>query len=70
MAEDFESIKEAYTSKGYGVIFGEFGCVSVNKDGIPEYFKEFFQSCQKYGAVPVMWDEGGIVDRKGTGNAA
>lgn len=68
MLEDFESIKEAYTSKGYGVIFGEFGCVSVNKDGIPAYFKEFFTRCQEYGAVPIMWDEGGHVDRKGTGN--
>lgn len=69
MLEDFESIKEAYTSKGYGVIFGEFGCVSVNKDGIPAYFKEFFTRCQEYGAVPIMWDEGGHVDRKGTGNS-
>lgn len=69
MLEDFESIKEAYTDKGYGVIFGEFGCVSVNKDGIPAYFKEFFTRCQEYGAVPIMWDEGSHVDRKGTSNA-
>lgn len=68
MLEDFEAVREAFTDKGYGVIFGEFGCVSVNKDGIPAYFKEFFSKCQEYGAVPVMWDEGGYVDRKGTGN--
>ncbi len=69
MLEDFESVKEAYTDQGYGVIFGEFGCVSVNKDGIPAYFKEFFTRCQEYGTVPIMWDEGGHVDRKGTGNS-
>lgn len=68
MLEDFEAVEEAYTSKGYGVIFGEFGVVSMNKDGIPDYFREFFSKCQECGAVPVMWDEGGYVDRKGSGN--
>lgn len=68
MLEDFEAVEETYTSKGYGVIFGEFGVVSTNKDGIPDYFREFFTKCQEYGAVPVMWDEGGYVDRKGSGN--
>lgn len=68
MLEDFVAVKEAYLDKGYGVIFGEFGCVSVNKDGIPDYFKEFFSKCKEYGAVPIMWDEGSHVNRKGTGN--
>lgn len=68
MLEDFEAVKTAYLDNGYGVIFGEFGVLSVNKDGIPDYFKEFFTKCQEYGAVPVMWDEGGHVDRKGSGN--
>lgn len=68
MSEDFEAVKTAFTDKGYGVIFGEFGVLSVNKDGIPAYIKEFFTKCQEYTAVPVFWDEGGYVARKGTGN--
>lgn len=69
MANDFAEAKEAFIDKGYTVIFGEFGVLSVNKDGIPAYFKQFFESCKEYGMLPVMWDEGGHVDRKGTGNA-
>lgn len=69
MLEDFEAVGEAYTDKGYGVIFGEFGVTSTNKDGIPEYFTQFFRYCQEYGCVPVMWDGGGFVDRKGTDNS-
>ena len=68
MANDFKEAKEAFIDKGYTVIFGEFGVLSVNKDGIPAYFKQFFESCLKYGMLPVMWDEGGYVDRKGNGN--
>ncbi len=70
MLEDFEAIKTAFVDKGYNVIFGEFGVVSVNKDGIPAYFKEFFEKSKEYGAVPVMWDAGEYVSRKGTGNKA
>jgi len=68
MQEDFDAVNEAFIEKGYGVIFGEFGVLSTNKDGIPEYFEQFFRSCQKYGAVPVMWDEGTYVDRSGKMN--
>jgi aryl-phospho-beta-D-glucosidase BglC (GH1 family) len=68
MWDDFAEAKAAFTDKGYGIIFGEFGVLSVNKDGVPEYCKEFFENCVKYGMVPVMWDEGTYVDRKGTGN--
>ena len=70
MQEDFDAVKTAFTDKGYGVIFGEFGVVSANKDGIPDYFRQFFKSCVKYGMVPVMWDEGNYVDRSGTKNAS
>lgn len=68
MQEDFDAVNEAFIKKGYGVIFGEFGVVSVNKDGIPAYFEQFFSNCKKYGMLPVMWDEGTYVDRSGTGN--
>ena len=68
MQEDFDAVNTAFTEKGYGVIFGEFGVVSVNKDGIADYFRQFFKSCRQYGMVPVMWDEGTYVDRSGTGN--
>lgn len=69
MQEDFDAVKTAFTDKGYGVIFGEFGVVSVNKDGIPDYFRQFFKSCKEDGMVPVMWDEGTYVDRTGKGNS-
>lgn len=70
MQEDFDAVNEAYIQKGYGVIFGEFGVVSVNKDGIPDYYREFFKKSKEYTCVPIMWDAGGLVDRKGTGNAS
>lgn len=69
MANDFAEAKAAFIDKGYTVIFGEFGVLSVNKDGVPAYFKQFFQSCKENGMLPVMWDEGGYVNRKGTGNS-
>ena len=69
MQEDFDAVKTAFTDKGYGVIFGEFGVVSVNKDGIADYFRQFFKSCKEDGMVPVMWDEGTYVDRSGKDNA-
>lgn len=68
MQEDFDAVNKAYISQGYGVIFGEFGVVSVNKDGIPEYYREFFKKCKENDCIPLMWDAGGIVDRKGSGN--
>ncbi len=34
MQEDFDAVNTAFTEKGYGVIFGEFGVVSVNKDAL------------------------------------
>lgn len=68
MQEDFDAVKEAFTDKGYAVIFGEFGVVSVNKDGIPAYYKQFFESCKQNKCVAVMWDEGTLVDRQGTKN--
>ena len=68
MQEDFDAVNDAFIKKGYGVIFGEFGVVSVNKDGIPAYFEQFFKSCKQYGMLPVMWDEGTYVDRSGTAN--
>lgn len=69
MQEDFDAVKTAYIDKGYGVIFGEFGVTSVNKDGIPAYFRQFFKSCKENNMTPVMWDEGNYVDRSGTNNS-
>lgn len=68
MQEDFDAVEEAFVKKGYGVIFGEFGVLSVNKDGIPDYFRQFFKSCKKLRILPVMWDEGTYVSRNGSGN--
>lgn len=55
MQEDFDAVNTAFTEKGYGVIFGEFGVVSVNKDGIADYFRQFFKSC------PAVWHGSGYV---------
>ncbi len=56
-------IHDNFAAKGYGVILGECGIVSMNKDGIPDYLKELFTQCLAKQICPVMWDNGGLFDR-------
>lgn len=65
---DMQKVYDTFTSKGYGVIFGECGVVSQNKDGVVDYLYELFAQCLDKNVVPVMWDEGTYVDRSGTKN--
>ena len=57
-----------FTADGYGVIIGEYGVCSANKDGIPQFIKETMTYSEKLGFVPVMWDTGLWFDRN-TGEA-
>lgn len=61
---EMDKMYNSFVSKGYGVILGECGVVSVNKDGIPEFLKALFNHCKEKGYVPCMWDEGTFVDRR------
>lgn len=57
-----------FTADGYGVIIGEYGVCSANKDGIPQFIKEVMTYSEKLGFAPVMWDTGLWFDRN-TGEA-
>lgn len=47
-----------FTDAGYGVIIGEFGVVSPNKDGVPAFLKEVVTYSARLGFCPVVWDNG------------
>lgn len=67
---DYAAMKSAldqmkkFTEQGYGVIIGECGCAVTNKDGIPDWLKEFFKECLENDFCAVMWDEGSYYNRK------
>lgn len=64
LEQQMKKMHDTFVAKGYGVIIGECGVVSVNKDGIPKYLKAMFEHCIDKSLVPCMWDEGTYVDRK------
>lgn len=52
-----------FTKAGYGVIIGEYGVQSPNKDGIPAFMKEVVTYGTKLGYCPVLWDSGSWYSR-------
>lgn len=77
MALEFKLLSNAFTSKGYPVVIGEYG--SVDKSGFDAentlyraYFaQKICENSVKYGCVPVIWDNGyngdygfGLFDRE------
>ncbi len=52
-----------FTDAGYGVIIGEYGVQSPNKDGIPAFMKEVISYSAILGYCPVLWDNGGWYNR-------
>lgn len=64
LTQQMDKIHDTFAAKGYGVILGECGIVSMNKDGVPDYLKELFTQCLAKQICPVMWDNGGLFDRK------
>ncbi|HWT76117.1 MAG TPA: cellulase family glycosylhydrolase [Mobilitalea sp.] len=52
-----------FTKAGYGVIIGEYGVQSPNKDGIPAFINEVVTYGTKLGYCPVLWDSGSWYSR-------
>ncbi len=56
----FDSLYEAYISKGIPVVIGEYG--ATNKDNLEERVKWtnfFLEESRKYGITACLWDNGG-----------
>ena len=57
--KSFENCYNTFTSKGIGVILGEFG--AVNKENDEErvkYIDAVLKKCGQYGILPIWWDNG------------
>lgn len=57
----FDSLYEAYISKGTPVVIGEYG--ATNKDNLEERVKWtnfFLEESRKYGMTACLWDNGGF----------
>ncbi len=57
----FDSLYEAYISKGIPVVIGEYG--ATNKDNLEERVKWtnfFLEESRKYGITACLWDNGGF----------
>lgn len=63
---DMLLVKERFVDKGIPVVVGEFNC-PANKD-LPsalKYLSTILETTQSYGLVPVLWETGGLYDRRG-----
>lgn len=60
----FKKCYDAFTSKGYPVIVGEYGAIDkCHADVDSAYYRAYFcksvcETAKKYGCVPVYWDNG------------
>jgi endoglucanase len=62
---DFRLMKEHFTDKGIPVVVGEFNC-PAGKD-LPsalKYISSIYEATLSSGMVPVLWDTGGVYDRR------
>ncbi len=68
MVEQFDKLKQTYTSKGYPVILGEYGAVwrtiSTDKDKHNASIRLFYKLVNQYGVergiIPFTWDTNGF----------
>lgn len=64
LEQQFKKLNDAFVSKGYPVIIGEYGAIDKSKaDENSDYFRAYFcrtvcQTAKKYGCIPVYWDNG------------
>lgn len=64
MEEQFQKMYNAFSSKGYPVVIGEYGAVdkshldSTNAETRAYYARSVCKYAKQYGCVPVYWDNG------------
>lgn len=64
LEQQFKALYDAFTSKGYPVIIGEYGAIDKSHaDELSASFRAYFcksvcQTAKKYGCIPVYWDNG------------
>nr|MCR5623744.1 leucine-rich repeat domain-containing protein [Lachnospiraceae bacterium] len=65
MAKSFANL-EKFSNEGYGVVLGEHGvCNPAGVSGsVTQWLYDVFGNCQKYHAVPCLWETSNYFDRK------
>lgn len=64
LEQQFKALNDAFTSKGYPVIIGEYGAIDKSHaDELSASFRAYFcksvcLTAKKYGCIPVYWDNG------------
>lgn len=65
LEDELKKVKTHFINKGIPVIMGEYGCITKDKDTNSRilYLSSIVEYSLKYGVCPVLWDNGGEINR-------